>query len=80
MKATLALAQADVGVIPSEVALEIAKAARLSAVDLQQITEGVTSTGHSLISLLGVLQRNCGPSAREYVHFGATTQNIQDTV
>lgn len=79
VEAALALAQADVGVIPPEAALEIAKAARLSAVDLQQITDGVASTGHSLMPLLGALQRNCSPSAREYVHFGATTQDIQDT-
>ncbi|VFT23893.1 adenylosuccinate lyase [Pseudomonas aeruginosa] len=79
VEAALALAQADVGVIPPEAALEIAKAARLSAVDLQQIADGVASTGHSLMPLLGALQRNCSPSAREYVHFGATTQDIQDT-
>ena len=36
VEAALALAQADVGVIPPEAALEIAKAARLSAVDLQR--------------------------------------------
>ncbi len=29
--------------------------------------------------LLSALQQNCSPSAREYVHFGATTQDIQDT-
>lgn len=45
VEAALALAQADVGVIPPEAALEIAKAARLSAVDLQQIADGVASTG-----------------------------------
>lgn len=79
VEATLAMAQADVGIIPREAALDIEKAAQLSAVDLHQIAEGVASTGHSLMPLLGALQKNCSPSAREYVHFGATTQDIQDT-
>ncbi len=61
VEAALALAQADVGVIPPEAALEIAKAARLSAVDLQQIADGVASTGHSLMPLLGALQSELQP-------------------
>lgn len=79
VEAALALAQADVGIIPQQAALEIEKAAKLSTVNLQQVAEGVASTGHSLMPLLAALQKNCSPSTREYVHFGATTQDIQDT-
>ncbi|MDD0976230.1 class-II fumarase/aspartase family protein [Pseudomonas fontis] len=79
VEAALALAQADVNIIPRQAALDIAKAARLSAIDVCQLVEGVAATGHSLMPLLSALQKNCSPSAREFVHFGATTQDIQDT-
>ncbi len=79
VEAVLALAQADVGIIPRQAALEIQRAAKLSAMNLDRIAEGVASTGHSLMPLLRALQDNCSLSAREYVHYGATTQDIQDT-
>jgi adenylosuccinate lyase len=79
VEAALAQAQADVGIIPRQAALDIEQAARLSAINLRQIADGVATTGHSLMPLLSALQNNCNPSSREYVHFGATTQDIQDT-
>ena len=79
VEAALAMAQADVNIIPREAALEIEKAALLSGINVRQLAEGVAATGHSLMPLLSALQKNCSPSAREYVHYGATTQDIQDT-
>jgi adenylosuccinate lyase len=79
VEAVLALAQADVHMIPQQAALEIQRAVKLSAINLDQVAEGVAKTGHSLMPLLYALQENCSASAREYVHYGATTQDIQDT-
>ena len=79
VEAALAMAQADVGIIPQQAAREIERAAMLSDIDVNDISEGVARTGHSLMPLLQALQANCSRSAREYVHYGATTQDIQDT-
>ena len=79
VEAALALAQADLNIIPRQAALEIERAARLSAIDLDEVADGVAETGHSLMPLLSALKANCSASAREYVHYGATTQDIQDT-
>ncbi len=79
VEAALAMAQADAHIIPRPAALEIARAAKLSAIDHHQVAAGVAATGHSLMPLLSALQANCSPGAREYVHYGATTQDIQDT-
>lgn len=79
VEAALAMAQADVNIIPRQAALEIERAAKLSGMNLEQIAAGVATTGHSLMPLLSALQKNCSASAREYVHYGATTQDIQDT-
>lgn len=79
VESVLAMAQAEVHMIPLQAALEIQRSAKLSAMNLDQIADGVSKTGHSLMPLLRALQDNCSPSAREYVHYGATTQDIQDT-
>jgi adenylosuccinate lyase len=79
VEAALAMAQADVGIIPQHAAREIQRAAMLSEIDVNEISEGVARTGHSLMPLLQALQANCSSNAREYVHYGATTQDIQDT-
>jgi adenylosuccinate lyase len=79
VEVALALAQADVHMIPRAAALEIQRAARLSDMDVNEIAEGVSRTGHSLMPLLCALQKNCRGNAGQYVHYGATTQDIQDT-
>lgn len=79
VEAALAMAQADVGMIPRPAALEIQRRAVLPAMDLERIAEGVARTGHSLMPLLHALQDACSPEAREFIHYGATTQDIQDT-
>ncbi|MBW3626429.1 MAG: adenylosuccinate lyase family protein [Actinobacteria bacterium] len=79
VEAALALAEAEVGLIPGEAAEEIASAARLQRVRLDGFEEGIKRTGHSLVALLHELQSACEGDAGEYVHRGATTQDIQDT-
>lgn len=48
VEVALALAQADLQIIPAEAALEIQRAAALG-IDPREITEGVARTGHSLV-------------------------------
>lgn len=79
VEAALALAQAEIGFIPDEAAGEIARAARVENIDLDEVQEGVRRTEHSLVPLLGALERACRDGAGEYVHYGATTQDIGDT-
>lgn len=79
VEAALALAEADVGLVPREAAEEIAAAATLARVRLEPFEEGIRRTGHSLVALLQELQAACAGDAGEYVHQGATTQDVQDT-
>ena len=79
IEAALALTQAELGMIPQNAAELIAKAADVDHIDLDAVRAEIRRTGHSLVGLLRVFQAACGPEAGEYVHFGATTQDIQDT-
>jgi len=79
VEAALALAEAELGLIPAEAAKVIAEKAKVELLDLQAIADEVLKAKHSLMPTIRALQALCGPEAGEYVHFGATTQDIVDT-
>ena len=79
VETALASSQAELGTIPEPAARELEETARLDLFDLQAIKDDIVKTGHSLIPLLNAWQNNVSPEAGKYIHFGATTQDIQDT-
>ncbi|MFC0111246.1 class-II fumarase/aspartase family protein [Kibdelosporangium aridum] len=78
IEATLALVQAEIGIIPADAAERIAASAKVDLLDLDAVRAEIRRTRHSLVGLLRVFQAACG-DAGEFVHYGATTQDIQDT-
>ena len=78
-EAALALAQAELGIIPDAAAREIASKAKVGNVDLEAIAEGVRITKHPLVPALRALTAVCAGGHGEYVHFGPTTQDVLDT-
>jgi len=78
-EAALALAQGKHGVIPTEAAREIADKARLEHIDLAAVRAGYGKSRNSVVPLLGGLRRACADNLGEYVHYGATTQDVLDT-
>jgi adenylosuccinate lyase len=79
VEASLAQAQAELGIIPEGAAREIARKAHLPYLDRAAITAGLARTGHPLVPLVWALDRACDGDAGGYVHWGATTQNITQT-
>jgi adenylosuccinate lyase len=79
VEAALVLAQAELGIIPSEAAEVIAKSARLDLLDRARIDEGFARTGHTIVPLVWELGRVVGDPHGGWVHWGATTQNITQT-
>jgi adenylosuccinate lyase len=79
VEVALALSAAEVGLIPDNAAEEIARCARVEALDLDALRRSFQDTGHSLVPLLRALEAACDSEAGQYVHYGATTQDIQDT-
>ena len=79
VEAALAKAEAELGMIPEAAAEEIVKKCDLSLFDRDRLTEGFTRTGHTLVPLVWELSRLCDGDAGNYVHWGATTQNITQT-
>ena len=79
IEAVLASVQADLGIIPLWAADAINEKAHLRHLDLAAIQQGIKVTCHSLIPLLRAWQQVCDQAAGEFINFGATTQDIQDT-
>ena len=79
VEAVLAQCQAELGIIPEKAAKAIAEAADFSKMDAQAISKDIQDTGHSLVALIRALRDCCEGDYGEYVHYGATTQDIQDT-
>jgi 3-carboxy-cis,cis-muconate cycloisomerase len=79
VEAALAVAQAEVGMIPREAAEAIGRAARLELLDRARIDEATRRTSHTIVPLVWELSRVAGEAAGRWVHWGATTQNIVQT-
>lgn len=74
----LALAEAEVGVIPTSAATRIAAEADASLYDLDELRAGIAESQHPLVPLIRALVARCEDAGR-FVHWGATTQDIMDT-
>ena len=79
VEVALAQTQADLGIIPTQAARVIKDCAKINKLDLDLIEHELRITGHSLMPLLTALHQACGDEAGRFIHFGATTQDIQDT-
>ena len=79
VEAALALAQGELDIIPREAAEEIARKADAALVDLDAIGREIAATAHPLVPAIRALAALCDGDAGEYVHYGATTQDIVDT-
>ena len=79
VEAALAMAQAELGMIPVSAAENIRDNARIGHLDLEAIRQGLKITSHSLMPLLDALSKVCTDEAAQFIHYGATTQDIQDT-
>ncbi|HZQ64605.1 MAG TPA: adenylosuccinate lyase [Gaiellaceae bacterium] len=71
-------AEAEVGVIPADAAARIREVARAERFDLDLLREQIGESQHPLVPTVRALAEAAG-EAGDYVHWGATTQDIMDT-
>ncbi|ALB27911.1 class-II fumarase/aspartase family protein [Companilactobacillus heilongjiangensis] len=74
----LAQSQAELGYIPDKAAKEITKKAKYENLDFKQMEHIYERVGHGFVPFVKVLADTCG-EAGKYIHYGVTTQNIQQT-
>ncbi|KZX11144.1 adenylosuccinate lyase [Methanobrevibacter filiformis] len=79
VESALSQAEAALEIIPQEVADEIKSKAYTKYVTLQRVNEIERETNHDIASLVKGLAEQCKGDAGEYVHFGATSNDIVDS-
>ena len=80
IEAALARAQASQGIIPEWAAEEITKKAEVRYMPKSEVDAENEFVRHRLVSRLNVWKRSLDNGAEEYLHYGATTVDIFDTV
>lgn len=78
VEGALAKAQAEEGYIPRQAADEIGSL-HLENLDLEKMAVIKDRIGHGFVPFLKVMGEACGEESSKYIHYGVTTQNIQQT-
>lgn len=79
VESALADVQGRLGIIPAAAAAEIRTAVNQITLDWPQLQAGLEQAGVPVIALVAQLRQQVGGEAANYVHWGATTQDIMDT-
>lgn len=79
VESALAQAEGKLGIIPQDVADEIAAKANTKYVKLERMKAIEAETNHDIAALSKSITEVCENGAGEYVHFGATSNDIVDS-
>jgi adenylosuccinate lyase len=79
VEVALAKAEAELGIIPEEAAREIERRGRVEHFDVAALKRGIDATWHPIVPFIRVYEALCEDGHGEYLHWGATTQDIMDT-
>src|SRR5690625_3686797 len=79
IEVALAKAQAEYGFIPEKAGKEIEEAAKIENIDFEEMDRIYREIGHGFVPFLKVLVKACPEESGKYVHYGITTQNVQQS-
>ena len=79
VEAALAHAHGKLGSIPKDAAAEIEKRANTNFVKLERVKQIEAEIDHDLMAMVKALAEACKGNAGGYVHYGATSYDIEDT-
>ena len=79
VEVALAKAEAEVGIIPEDAAQEIERRGRVEHFDVAALKRGIDATWHPIVPFIRAYEALCEDRHGEYLHWGATTQDIMDT-
>lgn len=75
----LAQAQAELGMIPQKVADEITKKGNIDLIGTDKIAEIFGTTNLNTVALIRAYKAICDNEAGEFIHYGATSQDVLDS-
>ncbi|CAL7911462.1 class-II fumarase/aspartase family protein [Fusobacterium necrophorum] len=71
--------QCELDIVPKYIVDKLKEVADIKKLDCNEIKKGIENTGHSLFPLLKEWGKNLTSEYTNYIHYGATTQDIEDT-
>ncbi len=78
LESSLAKVQGQLGIIPQEAADDIVKNAVIENIDFDEMERLLKELGHNFVPFIKVLTKSCDKGSK-YIHYGVTTQNIQQS-
>jgi 3-carboxy-cis,cis-muconate cycloisomerase len=75
----LAVVQGRLGIIPQRAAEEIVSHCHIENIDMARLRQQTERIGYPILGVVTQLNQLCRDKLGEYVHWGATTQDITDT-
>jgi 3-carboxy-cis,cis-muconate cycloisomerase len=78
-EAALAAAESRLGLVPAPAAAAIGAACDPGRFDVEAIGRDARASATPVLPLVDALRKTCGSEAAEYVHHGATSQDVIDT-
>ena len=78
-EATVAGAQAKIGLIPEEAAREISKAAKSGKITLARVGELESVSDHDTAAVVEALGEQVSQKAKPWIHYGLTSNDVVDT-
>src|SRR5699024_4816418 len=79
VEAAIAKSQAHLNIIPFEASEEINNKAKVNNINLKRMGEEIERASHTLVPFIRQFTEICDNGYGEYIHWGATTQDIMDT-
>jgi 3-carboxy-cis,cis-muconate cycloisomerase len=78
-EAALARAEAKVGLIPEQAAIEITRVCKVENIDFDKYAKETLTIGYPVLGLVHQIAHLCQGDSGKYCHWGATTQDITDS-
>ncbi|WP_052404737.1 adenylosuccinate lyase [Bacillus rubiinfantis] len=78
-EAALSRVEAALGLIPKEAAVEINNKSSADNISIDKLKQKIHITGHPFLALITLYKEICEGNTAQYVHWGATSQDIMDT-
>jgi 3-carboxy-cis,cis-muconate cycloisomerase len=75
----LAIVQGRLGIIPKEAADEIVSHCHIDRIDMARLRQQTERIGYPILGVVTQINQLCRDKLGEFVHWGATTQDITDT-
>jgi len=78
-EASLAAAQATLGLIPNNAAVEIDEVLAATSISPGELSAGTLQNGIPVVTLLELVKNKLSADTKKYFHYGSTSQDVLDT-